>query len=979
MIYPFVRKAVTNRFSDDAISVREAAVSLVGLYVVHSPAVANAFHQAFMVGLQDDGVSVRKRTIKILQDVLCSNPSYKGRAEACTAMLRLAADPKEDDSVRDAIYDLFLKVWLENGEENVVNEAMSPATPEVDQKLLSPGGRVLDAEFVNAAGVLVPITPSTGPTDSFTPPPRETRSTERRVKKRRLQLRSEIAAEQMVEVVKAADTGEHLTVLFRDLLEGETDADKGRKTSTRRKKKKLEEGHCALLVDALFEILLRIEESRSENNSKTADDVVAVIRTIDVFSGISPGDVHRHLDTLLPYLKGDNGMGFAQESVVAASLCDATARVAHVLTKDELDALGATSLAGDLVKITHKFGREAIGSAIRALCSLAHHKDCSESSPFQAKLLQLAKTFYGYLLKHRHEENFAAMKDKAKNNIQRALSVLGAICRYHEAGEEDLELGHDDEDDESNDIAADELTFANLTATFEKLFTAFLSKNEEHIKCAALRGLCGVFIAQPREMLRMDQSGLVNQVMAPESPLCLQLESLICWRDILLTEEARIESGEAKKKMDSKTNITVSKKISGDQDADATLFGGILTSHAVRLLQLTQVRDKKLRFAALDLVGHLLRQGQINPNETVPYLLALQGDVEEDGIRSLALKLLLIEGEKRPDMLRQRVYAGIRQAYAFQKHVYPSKDSVSALVKIRSGGTFQTECVFSKVFKESIATNRKQRRGLVSSLLRRFDLQSRKKSAGVGGQADESSAEDRLIEGLPLLSFTSQVLAYLPYRVASDPLFIIYNINSLLALRGPDILDRLAAFLRQYGLCSTDEMDEVNYEEDVLEVAAKRELPHHAKEATRMLEPDFALNSFSFLCAEAAALTLLLRLKSFLKSAYDLNESRILSFNPDSKDMFEKAISKAPSLSFNSKLSMGSLAGDENDMATIDKLIFEYAEFRKLMREEASASEEGMELDDVDEDVVMTGQKRRRSLTEDSAAEAELETRAVST
>ena len=39
------------RFTDDAISVREAAVSLVGLYVVNSPAVADAFHAAFMVGL----------------------------------------------------------------------------------------------------------------------------------------------------------------------------------------------------------------------------------------------------------------------------------------------------------------------------------------------------------------------------------------------------------------------------------------------------------------------------------------------------------------------------------------------------------------------------------------------------------------------------------------------------------------------------------------------------------------------------------------------------------------------------------------------------------------------------------------------------------------------------------------------------------------------------------------------------------------
>jgi cohesin loading factor subunit SCC2 len=107
--------------------------------------------------------------------------------------------------------------------------------------------------------------------------------------------------------------------------------------------------------------------------------------------------------------------------------------------------------------------------------------------------------------------------------------------------------------------------------------------------------------------------------------------------------------------MESKTNITVSNKISGDQDADATLFGGILTNHAQRLLEMTQFRDEGLRFAALDLIGHLMRQGQVNPNETVPFLLVLKGDVEKDDIHFLALKLLTIEGEKRPDMLRQRV------------------------------------------------------------------------------------------------------------------------------------------------------------------------------------------------------------------------------------------------------------------------------------------------------------------------------------
>ena len=425
MIYPFVRNAVTKRFSDEAISVREAAVSLVGLYVVHSPVVANDFHQAFMVGLQDSGVSVRKRTIRTLQDILCTHPSYRGRAEACTAMLALAADPKEDDSVRDAIHDLFLRIWLENGDEKVSQEVTPASSPqEVDERLVSPGSRVMDVVSVNATGAMVPVTPTPWPSDSV-PPAREMRSTERRVKKRRLQDRSEVAAEQMLEVVKAADTGDHLTTLFRDLLSGESDADKGRKTSTRRKRRVLDESHCSMLVGAIFEILLRVEEKRASSQGATSKDVVAVMRTIGVFSTISPVDVHRHLDMLLPYLKADNGMSFQQEAVVVASLCDAVAKIAPVMRKDELDELSTSPLGDDLVKITYKFGREALSAAICALCALAFHKESNDHSPFKAKILSLAKTFYGYLLKHRDEGDFASMKVRSKYSLK----ILGFFGR----------------------------------------------------------------------------------------------------------------------------------------------------------------------------------------------------------------------------------------------------------------------------------------------------------------------------------------------------------------------------------------------------------------------------------------------------------------------------------------------------------------------------------------------------------------------
>jgi hypothetical protein len=111
--------------------------------------------------------------------------------------------------------------------------------------------------------------------------------------------RPEIASEQMVEVVKAANTGDNLTSLLRELLSGVADADKDRKASARCKRKVIAKSHCAMLADSLFKILLSVEERKSKLGENFGKEVVSTIRTIRVFTDVSPPVVLRHLDTLL--------------------------------------------------------------------------------------------------------------------------------------------------------------------------------------------------------------------------------------------------------------------------------------------------------------------------------------------------------------------------------------------------------------------------------------------------------------------------------------------------------------------------------------------------------------------------------------------------------------------------------------------------------------------------------------------------------
>jgi hypothetical protein len=69
--------------------------------------------------------------------------------------------------------------------------------------------------------------------------------------------------------------------------------------------------------------------------------------------------------------------------------------------------MASGTLAKDIVLVIYKFGSSALGSAIKALSSLGHHPDGDENSVFRKKLLEMARTFYCYLLRKETVEDFS--------------------------------------------------------------------------------------------------------------------------------------------------------------------------------------------------------------------------------------------------------------------------------------------------------------------------------------------------------------------------------------------------------------------------------------------------------------------------------------------------------------------------------------------------------------------------------------------
>jgi cohesin loading factor subunit SCC2 len=378
MLIPIIKKAVSKRLSDESISVREAAVALVGNYIARSPIAIGGYHSVLMPCLTDPGVSVRKRAVKIFQSILIRNPHYQRRVEVFNVLLRRSIDPKEEDSVRDLVDEVLYILWFRSG-----------TVPIAHQQMLSdPGSSV---QSISVPGVVTPNTP-------VTPGRRKS-----------VQSRSDVTAEQMMEVMQSADAGSSLEAVLTKLLKGDCNLGlSGQKRPDSMERFELNGNECTEIVDSLCELLVIIDEQR-DIRPNVGRDISSTLKTLAIFGTVSPGSLLKHLDTFLPYLKADNGVSMDDESGIICSTCDILYRLAPVLDQQTINRQTSLSISKDITKLAYKFGPAVLISTMRAFSALANQSSIMGQSTFADKLLALAKTFYGYAMKRNDIDDFSSL------------------------------------------------------------------------------------------------------------------------------------------------------------------------------------------------------------------------------------------------------------------------------------------------------------------------------------------------------------------------------------------------------------------------------------------------------------------------------------------------------------------------------------------------------------------------------------------
>ncbi|KAG8662383.1 hypothetical protein MANES_01G097400v8 [Manihot esculenta] len=105
-----VQLAVEGRFCDSAISVREAALELVGRHIASHPDVGLKYFEKVAERIKDTGVSVRKRAIKIIRDMCTSNASFSEFTTACIEIISRISD--DESSIQDLVCKTFYEFWF---------------------------------------------------------------------------------------------------------------------------------------------------------------------------------------------------------------------------------------------------------------------------------------------------------------------------------------------------------------------------------------------------------------------------------------------------------------------------------------------------------------------------------------------------------------------------------------------------------------------------------------------------------------------------------------------------------------------------------------------------------------------------------------------------------------------------------------------------------------------------------------------------
>jgi len=838
-----MQRGVNYSFLDGSTMVREAAVDLVGKFILHKADLIDKYYDMMLKRILDTGVSVRKRVIKILRDICLEFPDYPKIPEICVRMIRRIND---EEGIQKLVMDTFQNMWF---------------VPVKDRNRSAKENHLL----VLRAGNITDV------------------------------------------VVACKDTGlEWFEQLLQTLFRPREDKDDA--TKVNREPPKHLVMACQQIVDCLCESVLKTEEDQLANEEEgrgggKSHRIVACLTTMYLFAKSRPQLLVNHVQTLQPYLNVRcKTQGDYQIISNVAKTLELTVPLIEHPSEIFLSQLEEAS-----IKLILLHDKAVVASCLSCLGSVVNNVTKNY------KLIRdCFRKYFGHLNSYKkvHE---ADPKDprlfKATPFFRRALFTVGLLLRHFDFTEKDLYRGLESRGETKMEV-------------FMAMFY-FLDHESKEIQNAALQAIGSLCIRHYELMLDERLKTRYIQILTKdESHVAHKIQNTALAMQVLNNIESYLNEEEVRMmKQDKKWKEYADKENLKEMgDVSSGMASTVIQVYLPSILDSYVHPSTQVRHAVLKCIQLVLLQGLVHPIQIVPYLICMSTDAEQRVAHTADHELQDIE-KKYPGFIHMKLMHGVRLSYQLQM-VLGKKENTDVVRGFRTKEGELPSALNGFLYSILKAT-KSQRRAILMNLLKQFD--------------------DTAHTPMSMLLYLADNLAYIPYTVIDEPLFLIHHIDIMVSVIGSNILENIKKLLKlpaDYELKVTKTVIET---ENGPETVEKQEYIYDEdldddKESVLERLPD-DMDPFMQNITTSQGCLLLLVLKEHLKELYGFNESKIEGYSPSEADkkVYERAVNRRVNVKFNPKATVHILKSkgmppaeqleEEDKKGLIDK----YLGFKELM------------------------------------------------
>ncbi|KAF9586445.1 hypothetical protein BGW38_004872 [Lunasporangiospora selenospora] len=827
-----VRKTIALRLQDQSPAVRDAAVELVGKYMVQDNRILKAYYDIVSDRISDTGLNVRKRVIRLLKDLYYQAENGTMRTDIAHKLLLRVND--SETTVRELAVKCVSDVLFAPFISTTTTTSASGAFP------LSSADRTIPQETLSASGQAT----TTGSAFASNATASVSSSQKREVSKR---------ARGLVDIVGklTVNQDDAFGSVVRALLQKENERIGNSNTGSSHIQPEQAftvSGHdfrraFAVIVDCLVDLVQTLQD---EGASKQA--VTATIHALYTFIKAEPLLIQsRHLGGLLVYLHCSNTSDDWRITMFVLKIFQHALRVMRDVPSH--DAEMAEKL---LLTLVAKCPVVLLPEAVEVLCQIVHRLGLHSGRlcKFFQTCVDLLEMDLKRLLRSKAEEKAGQleMSVNTDNKTRRLTTIVGLMCRFYtfdsaiEAEEERCKR------DPDTKVLTHlyEMKQKMLPTVHEYVYgvlNLYNSGASSIMRQTALQSLGFIFLSFPKLMTSTESINIMDGCFAgQDNELKTELLTILAnylqkiqitpaASSIVTTATASLSSLSIDKKA-LNANPKVNLIAKADDHFEAGIGSSITQRFLNRVLACALTTDRQLQAAAVEVISQTTSQALAHPIICMPVVIAL-GTSEDRVLRS---RMFVIHEElhrKYASLIYSKCMECIRTMYLYQRSA--------------QGGTAETKGYTMVVDAANALINpmyalmgekRQQRNALLSALVKVLDVDLSSPSIEVDGNYARFIAEN---------------LAYLEYRTMEEVFLVLFYLNRIIAGTGMTLLESTAELAPSATRGTTN--------------------------GTRSVERETVLPQRA-LAKASVPLEMAMILKLYLKRMYDLSETKCQQFQP---------------------------------------------------------------------------------------------------